>query len=1245
MKKRLLSVGLFAMSCLATTTVSAQIGFDPEIEFDTVPTTVLVPPSPIQSQVVFIGGHDSVQTTATYGNPAGAQVAKQWHDFIGFTPETDPSSPDLGWISINHERVDRDSLIGDGGGMTVFKIRRDGDTDSIIVVPQTLPDGRQGMFFNVDFVNTVGETGMNCGGIVSEADGRIWTAEEWWRYSNAHIYDGGNGVLDTIDFTINGSGIPMADGVTIKKYQNFNWMVEIDPKEAKAIRKQYNWGRQPFEGGVVMPDNKTVYTGADATPGIFSKFVADTPGDFTAGKLYAYREDDSKLRLSHRASLKGTHSEISAYDPATSKIYSTRSDVAGIMVSQITAMGIDSVDFIDLSAFGEPTSVDFKNGVLAVAIPNANPQLNGTVLLASTATTPLSFNQITVGALPDMVKFSPNGNYLVVANEGEPNDDYTVDPEGSVSVIDLSSGVATATVNNATFSAFNLSYQQGFEGASDNWNYTIAPATYNVSGDVWATVSALSSITPSEGAQFFGAQDLENPNGGGAFPHTIDFDAIDVSIVGGTKELTFSYYTIGYDATDSLGYYLEFDNGTTWSNYTALSKNTLAWDTVTVTVPTSANYVRLRIAAVQNGAGDYAGFDNFQLNMNPYPGMKLQKGSVAQDLEPEYVAINSTSTKAYVVCQENNAFAVVDIATATVDTIIGFGFKDYSVTNNWIDASDQDGIDGNFKQWDNVYGMYQPDAITIQTIGGVDYIVSANEGDARDYAGFSEEVRVSSLTLDPTAFPTASTIQQNTELGRLKVTTSLGDTDGDGDYDELYSYGARSFSIWTTDGTLVYDSGNEFGKILAEKFPDNYASNRDDDKGSEPESISVMEISGKTFAFIGLERATGVMVYDITDPANAFFVNYYNKNGVDRSPEGLLTIAATDNPANQNILVSTNESFGSYGGSISLYNINGLDGKKWIEINNGSMEKMLNFTEEAINAGATMFNRLEWVAYNAADQNIYITETGRDNPASRWKDEECEGGVIAQLHYERATAQGTNPLAADYVDYYGRVLKFDTANDTITVALAAGPEYNNPADSNIAYASYPAIHLSNPDGLTFMKVGTKTYMVICEDLNGISHGRMPAGVSNKACELFILDMSIANASISDLVRIAQVPKGAEVTGVRATPDGKTLFFNSQHPKSSNPFPYNNSLTIALTGWEKIAGVDELGNDEDGFAVYPNPTARFVNFDEVMDIAIYNSNGQLIQVERNIKQLDIIGLDAGVYYIKNQKGQTKKLILQ
>ncbi|MCB0015905.1 MAG: choice-of-anchor I family protein, partial [Anaerolineales bacterium] len=212
--------------------------------------------------------------------------------------------------------------------------------------------------------------------------------------------------------------------------------------------------------------------------------------------------------------------------------------------------------------------------------------------------------------------------------------------------------------------------------------------------------------------------------------------------------------------------------------------------------------------------------------------------TVAQDLEPEYIAVSDDSRLAWVTLQENNALATIDIASAQVISLQSFGLKDHSQPENALDVSNRDDAI-NITTWP-VYGMYQPDAIAAFTIRGQQYLITANEGDARDYDGYSEEERVKDLELDPTAFPDADTLQEDENLGRLTVTTAQGDLDGDGDFDAIWSFGARSFSIWSRQGNLVYDSGNALEQITAATLPDQFNStndendsfdNRSDDKG------------------------------------------------------------------------------------------------------------------------------------------------------------------------------------------------------------------------------------------------------------------------------------------------------------------------------------------------------------------------------------------------------------------------------
>ncbi|MBE9043159.1 choice-of-anchor I family protein [Pleurocapsales cyanobacterium LEGE 10410] len=255
-----------------------------------------------------------------------------------------------------------------------------------------------------------------------------------------------------------------------------------------------------------------------------------------------------------------------------------------------------------------------------------------------------------------------------------------------------------------------------------------------------------------------------------------------------------------------------------------------------------------------------------------------------------------------------------------VPTVLGI--IDFNQPNG-LDASDTDGIDISNQP---VYGLYQPDAIAAYEADGATYYVTANEGDARD-----EDERVADLELDPTAFPNAEELQTDEELGRLEVSSIDGDLDGDGDYDRLVSYGGRSFSIRDSKGNIVFDSGEQFAQITAEQVPEIFNSNgtvetfdtRSDAKGAEPEGVVVGEIDGETYAFVGLERTGGVAVYNISDPAEAKFVQYINPidpetgDALDLAPEGLQFIPGEDSPNGEPLLTVSNE----VSGTVSIYQI------------------------------------------------------------------------------------------------------------------------------------------------------------------------------------------------------------------------------------------------------------------------------------------------------------------------------------
>jgi hypothetical protein len=483
----------------------------------------------------------------------------------------------------------------------------------------------------------------------------------------------------------------------------------------------------------------------------------------------------NSVSLSHIASFSngaaGTNSaEIVAHDPATQRLFIANSIGAKMdIVDFSNPSNATLINSIAITPYGNINSLAVKNGIVAAAIENSNPQQNGKVVFFTT--NGVFISQVDVGAMPDMITFNHAGTKVLTANEGEPNTAYTTDPEGSVSIIDISGGVANVTnaqVTTASFTGFN---------------------------------SQLTALKAS-GIRIFG------PN-----------------------------------------------------------------------------------------------------------------ATVAQDIEPEYITIAEDDQTAWITCQENNAIAVLNIATGTITQLLPLGTKDHSLAGNALDVSDQ-GTSIQIANWP-VKGLYMPDAIASYKSGGQTYLVTANEGDSREFTGYSEIVRLSSTAykLDSTKFPYAAALKAN--LGRLNVTTASGDTDGDGDFDEIHIYGGRSFSIWNaTTGALVWDSKNQlelitakhpvFGALFNASNTNNTLKNRSDDKGPEPEGIAIATIAGKTYAFIALERIGGCMVYDITDPFGPVYVDYKNTRAIatyggDNGAEGIVFIAAASSPTGQPMVILANE--------------------------------------------------------------------------------------------------------------------------------------------------------------------------------------------------------------------------------------------------------------------------------------------------------------------------------------------------
>ena len=556
--------------------------------------------------------------------------------------------------------------------------------------------------------------------------------------------------------------------------------------------------------------------------------------------------------------------EIPAFDPVNQRIFIVNAQKGAVDVlnaaDPANPVLLQELTVESITEGAVVNSITYKGGYLAVAVEAPTKTDNGWVaLFDATSLEMLGYEQ--VGAQPDMVTFTPDGEYVLTANEGEPSTDYQIDPVGSISILGVSEG-QLVDVRTAGFSAFNTQ----------------------------------ADTLRSAGVRIYGPD-----------------------------------------------------------------------------------------------------------------------ASVEQDLEPEYIAISSDSSTAWVSLQENNALAKVDIATATVTDILPLGYKDHGTAGNGLDVSDSDDAI-NIDTWPGVLGMYQPDSIAAYEVDGETLLVTANEGDSRAWGeddqaywdgdaskGFVEEFRVKHLVhvsgfdrragddlppqlrdlaagalLNPTTFAYCGATaadpgdcRADENLGRLTVAWTDGyrkDANGDpvlfdasgnqnlaGDrlmYDNLYAYGARSFSIRDSEGQLVWDSGDQLEQYFASDAcmlganrtipcsdyfnathdEGDTFDNRSDNKGPEPEGVTVGQLGNKTFAFIGLERIGGVMAWDITDPTAPVLVDYLNTRedwttadpstvlatAGDLGPEGLVFIAPEDSPNGEALLVIGNE----VSGTTAVYQIN-----------------------------------------------------------------------------------------------------------------------------------------------------------------------------------------------------------------------------------------------------------------------------------------------------------------------------------
>lgn len=323
------------------------------------------------------------------------------------------------------------------------------------------------------------------------------------------------------------------------------------------------------------------------------------------------------------------------------------------------------------------------------------------------------------------------------------------------------------------------------------------------------------------------------------------------------------------------------------------------------------------------------------------------------NIEPEYIAVDNQSKYAYVKLQEVSAIAKIDIEKAQIVEVKALPYKDYSLAQNSMDPSDKD--DKKELRRVPVLGLLQPDGIDTYEYNGETYLVIANEGDSQDYKGYSEETRVKKLkddiqldaryykgfTQDELDEMVKNGLFDDEQLGRLKVTTAQPFKTKDGKYNALVTYSGRSFSILrASDLEMVYDSGNDIEQrvldLLPERFNANYegpdeieVDGRSDDKGPEVENVVVGKVGAHSYAFVGLERVGGIMIYDITNPNETYFVKYlYDPDNKDISPEGITFESAEESPTGKPMLIASFE----LSGTTSTWELDDLTGD--VEDNN-----------------------------------------------------------------------------------------------------------------------------------------------------------------------------------------------------------------------------------------------------------------------------------------------------------------------
>ena len=775
--------------------------------------------------------------------------------------------------------------------------------------------------------------------------------------------------------------------------------------------------------------------------------------------------------------------EIIAFDPAVNRLYIANSIAARMDIVDYSNPSLPIIlDSISIAAYGNINSLVAHDSIVALAIEDTNAQLNGSVVILDYNGN--FINELEVGAMPDMICFNKDYTKILTANEGEPNDDYSTDPEGSVSIIDISNGILSLSQANVTTLSLQI-----FNGQD--------------------------SALLAQGVRIFS---------------------------------------------------------------------------------TSA--------------------------------------SVAQDLEPEYIAISDDNTRAYVTLQENNALLTIDLVNDTIMGIKALGYSSYAAgSNNALDASDQSGmvlITGDLP----IKGAYMPDAMAYHTVAGQGFLFTANEGDSREFGTVVDAKRIGSSTfngtLDTTAFPDAHILRNNKFLGRLSALQYSGDTDGDGDYDELHVMSGRSFSIWDPmTGAQIFDSKDMIEQIIAahpvfgaifnasNSIGTPTLKNRSDDKGPEVEGIAVHQFNGHTYVFAALERIGGVAIFNVDNPTAPHYVGYYNNrsvgnsNGPDLGAEGIIIIAAQDSPNGQDLVLLANE----VSSTVTTYQMNTCA--------LASNAVLVADTTVFCDGDSTV------LSFNA-DSSVAFTWLQNSQALSHTNDTLMvnESGIYS-------LAIINNTLACTDTTAAIQIIENDYPNNAVT---ASGPlSFCSGADVTLSAANADAYLWSTGDTTQVISLNSSADVSLVLTSNGctsftdtlsIVTNELPivfAGNDTTICENFLPLTIIGQASAADVLWST----GASTLTVEINQAGTyTLTATSLEGCVAT-----DSISIVT---DPCAGLQEHNMT---YNVYPNPVSNllFINASEnLQNVALFSSEGKLMmQINQNSAfiEMDMSLLASGIYILE------------